>query len=80
MPEVKHFHYPLAVVNPIINRVRGVKDFSHVWPPSNQGSHIRKATQDLDVVQEIVAKPLSQERKVLAGVFENFLKVGYRRF
>jgi hypothetical protein len=74
MSEVDDFDQPPGFVNPIVNRVGGVKYLSDVWSAADRSAHIWKTGQNLDM--EIVAKLFRRKRKVSRRVFEDGLKIG----
>jgi hypothetical protein len=76
VPDVKNLDRLQSVVNPVIDRVGGVKYLSDAGPGANLNAHAGKRTQDLDVVKKAVAEALGCRGKVGPAVFEDALKIG----
>ena len=58
VPDVKNLHQLQPVVNPVVDRVRGVKYLSDAGPIGNVNAHAGERAQDFDVVQNAVAEAL----------------------
>jgi hypothetical protein len=78
VPDVNDLDRFAGLMNPVINRVRGVKDLVCVGAIADAGAHEGKGTQKFDMVEQIVTKALGYGRKIGPAVFEDDLEIGYR--
>jgi hypothetical protein len=58
VPDVQDLDQLQPVVNPVVNRVRGVKYLSDAGPVANVNAHAGKRAQDFDMVQKAVTEAL----------------------
>ncbi len=80
MPEVQNLHVIGRFVDAVINQYWRVDQLAdtgatrHCWPK------VWKALQELDAIQDRVAKPPSVSGMRGPGIGENFFKIRYRGF
>jgi hypothetical protein len=56
MPEVKHFHQPLVFMQLVINKNRTMHQFAYPRPFAYSAAHTRKASEQVHVIEQGVAK------------------------
>ena len=58
MPDVKNLHQLQPVFDPVVDRVRGVKDLSDAGPVANVNAHAGERAKDFDMIQKAIAEAL----------------------
>ena len=67
MADVKHFHETLIFMDLVVDQNRAMQQFAHTRPFSDGASHAGKASQQVHVVEQSIAKT----RSCLIVVFGN---------
>ena len=76
MPQLKYFHNALLFQNAIVNREGCMYEPSHTGPAIYPVAEKRKTLQNLDVIEDRVAKTFGIFGKMRPGVGKYFFEIG----
>lgn len=76
MPQVNDFDFALAFVDLVINQNRAVEQFSDMRSLTGHAAYARKASQQLDMIQQGTAESRSGGGIVHGNVADQCFKVG----
>ncbi len=71
MTQVEYLDFALGLVNAVIDEKRAVEQLSDVLPVSDQATHVRKSSQQLNVFNERIAEAEGGFRVVLGNVADD---------
>ena len=77
---MKNLNEVWGFVDSIVDRYRGVHELANAEPSFDGASNVRKALQQLEVIQDGIAEPFGCHWKVGPRVGQDLLEVRYRGF
>ena len=75
MPEVQNLDHIGAFLDAVVNQDWSMDKLAHAGAPGYRAADVWKRLQQIDMVEDGIAKAFSVRREVGSGVFEDVLEV-----
>jgi hypothetical protein len=76
MPEMQNFNYVRFFLNAIVDQNRCMDEPADTGAAWNLAAKIRVSTQQIHMIEEIVAEAFGAARKINPGILEDVFQIG----